>query len=192
MNMRARKDDIFPSAARGVTVAAVVLGAAACGINSPASGGTSGPESAQSPRPGTAVTVRLSRAPSPGRLTPAPPARSDYATVKVGHTGPVIVTTSDDGATVVVAPGQLITVVLSGQGVLRWNRPRLAQTALGVLRQVSASGGYPSQAPARASFHAVREGTEAIISSTDARCLHAHPRCAIVQRLWRVTVVVRR
>ncbi len=190
--MRARKSPVVRSAAHGITVAAAVLGAAACGINSPASGGTNGPGSAQSPRPGTAVTVRLSRAPSPGRLTPAPPARSHHATVKVGHTGPVIITTTDDGATVVVAPGQLITVILSGQGMLRWNRPRLAPAAQGVLRQVSASGGYPSEAPARASFHAVREGTEAILSGTDARCLHAQPRCAIVQRLWRVTVVVRR
>jgi hypothetical protein len=91
----------------------------------------------------------------------------------------------------VVAPGQAITVVLDAQGMLRWNRPRLAGSATGVLRQLSASGGYPSAAPAQASYRAVRVGTVAIFSGTNARCLHAQPPCAIPQRLWRITIVVR-
>ena len=107
------------------------------------------------------------------------------------HSGQVTVTTSDDGATVVVVPGRVITVVLAGQGMLRWNQPRLAGSVPGVLRQLSASGGYPAKAPAQASYRAVRAGTAEIISGTNARCLHTHPPCEIAQRLWRVTVVVR-
>jgi hypothetical protein len=103
----------------------------------------------------------------------------------------VTVTPSDGGATIVVVPRQVITVVLGGQGMLQWNPPRLAGSATGILRQLSGSGGYPTTAPARASYRAVRAGTAEILSGTNARCLHAHPPCEIAQQLWRVTVVVR-
>jgi hypothetical protein len=102
------------------------------------------------------------------------------------------VTTSDDGATVVVAPGQVIAVVLGGHGMLMWDRPRVTGSAPAALRQFSASGGYPSAAPARASYRAVRAGTTDILSGTNARCLHARPPCEIAQRLWRITIVVLR
>ncbi len=102
------------------------------------------------------------------------------------------VTASDDGATVVVAPGQVITVTLQGQGMLIWNPPRLAEARPGVLRLLSASGGYPSKTPARTTYSAIGLGTAEILSGTNARCLHAQPPCAIAQRVWRVTVVVHR
>jgi hypothetical protein len=190
--MRARKRHIVPFASDAVMVGAVVLAVAACGVTGPAAGGEAKrPGSAQPLRPGTAVTMTLSRAPRPGKVTSAPAAPSRHRRITVGHSGQVTVTTSDDGATVVVVPRQVITVVLGGQGMLRWNRPRLAGSVPGVLRQLSASGGYPSKAPARASYRAVRVGTAKIISGTNARCLHTHPPCEIAQRLWRVTVVVR-
>ena len=46
--------------------------------------------------------------------------------------------------------------------------------------------------PARATFVAVRVGRAFLFSMTDAPCLHAKPRCMIAQRLWRVTIIVRR
>jgi hypothetical protein len=103
----------------------------------------------------------------------------------------VAVTASDDGATIMVVPGQVITVVLGGRGMLQWNPPRLAGSVTGVLRQLSANGGYPASTPARASYRAVRAGAAEILSGTNARCLHTHPSCEIVQALWRVTVIVR-
>jgi len=108
-----------------------------------------------------------------------------------GPSGQVTLSASDDGARVVVKPGQTIIVVLAGKGMLRWNPIRLADLPPAALRQLSAAGGYPSRAPARASYRAIRAGTAEILSGTNAPCLHAHPRCAIVQRSWRVTVVVR-
>jgi hypothetical protein len=84
----------------------------------------------------------------------------------------------------------VVTVVLGSNGTMMWNRPRLAEAGPGALRQLSASGGYPSRLPGRAAFRAVRPGAAAILSGTNARCLHADPPCAIPQRLWRVTVVV--
>jgi hypothetical protein len=182
---------IGSSAADAVMLGAIALAVTACGVVGPIAGGAGSRGSAEPLRPGTAVTATLSRAPRPGKLTPAPAAPLRHRRITAGHSGKVTVTTSDDGATVVVAPGQTITVFLEGQGKLRWNRPRLAGSAPGVLRQLSASGGYPSAAPAGASYRAVRAGTVAIISGTNARCLHAQPPCAIPQRLWRVTVVVR-
>jgi hypothetical protein len=190
--MRARKRRIVPTAFDTVMAGAVVLAVAACGVTGPvAGGGARRPGSAQPPRPGTAVTAMLSRAPRPGKITSPPVSPSRHHRITVGRSGQVTVTTWDDGATVVVVPGQVITVVLGGQGMLRWNRPRLAGSVPGVLRQLSASGGYPSTAPARASYRAVRAGTADIFSGTNARCLHTHPRCEIAQRLWRVSVVVR-
>jgi hypothetical protein len=100
-------------------------------------------------------------------------------------------TTSDNGATIVIGTGQVITVVLGGEGMLMWNRPRLTGSLAGVLQQLSGSGGYPSKAPGRARYRAVRVGTAEILSGTNARCLHTHPPCAIPQQLWRITVVVR-
>ena len=191
VDMRARKDHIVRSVAGPVMIGAVVVGVAACGFNSATGSGEHRTGGAQTPEPGTAVTVTFSRAPSPGGFASAPAAHLGHARITAGHSGHVTVTTSDDGATVVIVPGQTITVVLSGQGMGKWNRPRLGGSALGVLRQVSASGGYPSSAPARAAFRAVRVGTEAILSATNARCLHARPPCAIAQRSWRVKVVVR-
>jgi hypothetical protein len=129
--------------------------------------------------------------PRPAKLTPAPAPPSRHPRITVGPPGQVTLSTSDDGATVVVKPGQVITVVLDGKGMLRWNPPRLAGSVPGALRQLRASGGYPSRAPARTSYRAIQNGTAEIISGTNAPCLHAHPPCEIVQRLRRTTVVVR-
>ncbi|MGN6795972.1 MAG: hypothetical protein ACTHJW_26605 [Streptosporangiaceae bacterium] len=192
LDMRASKGLIVRSCSGAVMAGAVVLTATACGISGQvASGGASGTASAQSPQPGTGRTVTLSRAPRPGKLTPAPTTPVGHRTITAGHSRQVTVTTSDDGATVVLVPGQVISVVLRGQGVPMWNRPRLAGVVPGVLRQLSASGGYPSRAPGRADYRAVHPGTATILSATNARCLHAQPACAIPERLWRVTVVVR-
>lgn len=191
--MRTGKGHIVPAAVAAVMTGATVLAVAACGLASSMTAvGGSRDRSAQSPQPGTAVTVTVSRAPEPGTLTPAPEASSSHRKITAGRSGRVPINAADDGATVVVVPGQVITVVLGGQGMLMWNPPRLAGAVPGVLRQLAASGGYPSMAPARASYRAVRAGTAAILSGTNARCLHSHPPCAIPQRLWRVTVVVRR
>ncbi len=192
VDMRARQRHIVPFVSDAVVVGAVVLAVAACGVTSVAAGGgASHPRSAQPVPPGSAATAKISRAPRPGKLTPTRAAPSRRRRITVGESGKVTITTSDAGATVVLVPGQEITVVLGGQGILRWNRPRLAGSVPGTLQQLSASGGYPSAAPATASYRAVRHGTAGIISGTNARCLHAHPPCAIPQQLWRVTVVVR-
>jgi len=189
--MRASKDHIKRSVTGPVIIGVVVVGVAACGINSATGGGEHRTGGTKLPEPGTAVTVTLSPAPSPGGFASAPAAHFGHARITAGHSGHVTVTASDDGATIVILPGQTITVVLGGQGIVAWNRPRLGGSAPGVLRQVSVTGGYPSSAPARVTFRAVRAGTEAILSATNARCLHARPPCAIAQRSWRVKVVVR-
>jgi hypothetical protein len=96
-------------------------------------------------------------------------------------------TVADSGETVRLKVGQSVRVVLRGGGT--WDLPRAAGKAV---RRTSASGGYPTSPPARATFRAVRPGTAVLRSMTDAKCLHAQPPCAIAQRLWTVTVIVRR
>lgn len=93
---------------------------------------------------------------------------------------------ADDGATIRLRVGQEVTVVL-GAGGLMWDLPSASG---GAVSRISASGGYPSTQPARAVFRAVRLGTSALGSLTDARCLHSSPRCEIAQRVWRVFVIV--
>jgi hypothetical protein len=193
--MGVRNCQVVSSASASVSVfaavvAAAALAVAACGAR-PAAGQAppNGSGSASSVRPGRVVTVTLSPRPQPGSFARRS-APSGHRRITPGSSGQVTVTVSDSGATVVLKPGQVITVVLAGQGVLMWDRPRLSAPVPGVLRQLSASGGYPARAPARASYRAVRAGRAQIISSTDARCLHAHPACAIAQRLWQVTVIV--
>ena len=191
-SMRARNRRIAPTVAGAVAIGMLVLAVAACGAAGSVPGaGASRTRPAPPPRPRTAATVTLSRAPRSGKLSPASPAPSRHRRITARRSGRLTVTASDDGATVVVAPGQVITVVLAGQGMLSWSSPRLAGSGPVVLRHLGASGGYPSKAPARASYRAVRAGTAEIISGTDARCLHTKPPCEIAQRLWRVTVVVR-
>ena len=103
----------------------------------------------------------------------------------------VIVTAADNGRTVVLARGKVLVVRLASQGLLTWDRPRLADSAPAALRELSARGGYPSRAPVVARFLAVRPGRATLSSITDARCLHVAPRCAFDQRLWHVRVIVR-
>jgi hypothetical protein len=96
-------------------------------------------------------------------------------------------TENDSGATVSVHVGDEITVVLGSNGE-QWDQP----TAQGdAVRRTSASGGYPTSQPARASFVAAARGSARLQASTDAPCLHTQPRCMIAQRGWWVDVVVR-
>ena len=69
-----------------------------------------------------------------------------------------------------------------------WDQPA-AQG--GAVARVTATGGYPTSAPARAVFKAVRPGTARLTSATDAKCLHLPAaRCMLPQRIWEVTVIV--
>jgi hypothetical protein len=98
-------------------------------------------------------------------------------------------TAADDRVTVSVVTGQELTVELAPRpGVYAWQRPRLTGTAL---RSVSVAGGYPDRGPMRAVFLAIAPGTAVISTLSDLPCLHAQPRCAVAQRVWTATVVVR-
>lgn len=102
-------------------------------------------------------------------------------------TGPVTLTTTDDGATVRVRPGQRVIVTLASQGLFSWH---IAAAAGIAVHRVSASGGYPGRQPARAAFLAVRPGSATLTAIDDTACLHAQPACEPAQQVWRVTVIV--
>jgi hypothetical protein len=59
-----------------------------------------------------------------------------------------------------------------------------------ILQRVSASGGYPSSQPARATFLARAPGPADLTSQTDFTCLHSTPACLPAQRIWTLHVVV--
>jgi predicted secreted protein len=97
------------------------------------------------------------------------------------------VTVADDGSTVRLHRGQSLTVVLDPTGLFSWHLPTVTGAGL---RQVNASGGYPDQQPARATFLATQSGTATLQAIDDTACLHATPACLPPQRQWRVTVTV--
>lgn len=94
----------------------------------------------------------------------------------------------DSGRTIHVSVGDLVKVRLPG-GSGGYHRPRTSDRD--VVRRISASGGYPSNDPARATFRARAHGTVDLTSYTDYACLHTQPRCLPPQREWTVHVVVR-
>jgi len=168
-----------------IVVAACALALAACGAPRP---GHSGAVTSTSAGAGSGTASA-----SPGRLVTVPvsaPAPAHRRTIMAGARRTVTLTARDNGATVLLSTGQAVRVSLAGDGIISWHRPAVPAAKSGVLRRVSASGGYPGRRPARATFRAVRPGTALISSITDARCLHASPPCEIAQRLWQVTVIV--
>jgi hypothetical protein len=98
-----------------------------------------------------------------------------------------LLTVADDGASVRLRAGQVVTVVLASGGLM-WDIPRASGN---VARRISARGGYPARSPAVAVFRAVWPGRSWLTSFTDAPCLHSQPRCEIPQRLWRALIIVR-
>ena len=102
-------------------------------------------------------------------------------------TGPVTLTTADNGAAVRLHAGQQMAVALASAGSFSWHVPAAAGTAV---RRVSASGAYPGQQPARAAFAAVRPGGATLTAIDDTACLHGQPACELPQQQWQVTVIV--
>lgn len=93
----------------------------------------------------------------------------------------------DAGRTIHVEPGDVIKVRLPGGAAGGFHRPRSSDHD--AVRRTRASGGYPSDDPARARFVA-RGGGADLTSTDDYTCLHSDPRCLPAQRQWVVHVVV--
>lgn len=182
---------------RAVSVAAVggALILTACGtrqVGGPAGSSISkgAPSTTVTPA-GTASAGTVSASPGhPLTVPPSSPASASRKRIVVGRSGKVTLTQSDNGATVVLARGQLIIVALGGPGLPTWDQPLAAGPRASLLHRVSASGGYPSSAPARAQFLAVHPGRSMIRSITDAACLHSKPMCAMAQQVWQVSVII--
>lgn len=126
----------------------------------------------------TVEPMRVDVATMSPMTTTAPPTR----------TGPTTFTAADNGAVVVLHPGESVTLVLDPQGAFSWHVPEVKGTSV---KQVSASGGYPGQQPARATFTAVQPGSATLTAYDDTPCLHAKPlACQPPQHGWEVTVIV--
>src|SRR5262249_10231334 len=130
----------FPARPKGMQrrlpIAVILLaitGTAACGTQpggSPgasASGGSASAAGTSSvpPVPGEGATGSQSGSPAP--------------------TGAAALTEADNGATVRLSPGQMVTVVLAPRGMFAWHIPATSGTAV---RRTSADGGYPGRRPA--------------------------------------------
>jgi len=156
-------------------MALIAAGVAACGTRSdpahPGQAGASAGSAAASPP----VIATIPGIPA-GRTTAAGRVSSNRQTLTV----------ASSGARVRLRVGQWVAVVLVSGG-LAWDVPEASGSTV---RRTSVSGGYPTGLPARAVFRAVRRGLSSLTSVTDAKCLHAQPRCELMQRLWRAAVIV--
>jgi hypothetical protein len=177
----------------------LMIALSGCGVRSPATADSAGPGrstrlTSASPLPvvGTAAAGTASAAPgtityvSPGPAVPPPRPR----VIEAARQGTL--TEPDNGDTVILRLGKPVRVVLGKRIGFMWDQPVATGHRPLALLRTSASGGYPTRLPARATFVAVRVGRAFLFSLTDAPCLHAKPRCMIAQRLWRVTIIVRR
>jgi len=173
MGMNARSE------ALGVVIGLTAAGLIGCGTGPVAAAGS----------PGTAAASAGTATASPGVIVMMP-----TASPSGGGTGGGalprrrLLTVADDGASVRLRPGQVVTVVLASGG-LRWDIPGTSGAAV---RRISRSGGYPAYRPAVAVFRALRPGRAWLTSFTDAECLHTQPACGIPQRLWRALIIVRK
>lgn len=172
------------------TIASV--GLAACGMT-PAPGAI--PVAPARARPATASADSVAAvATGPVTGVAAPPI-TDLPTIgspspEPTVTGRSLLTEADSGMTIVLPAGDEVTVVLGPPGLaMPWDQP-LVQG--GAVARITASGGYPASAPARAVFRALKAGTARLMSATDEKCLHLPPaeRCLPPQQIWQVTVIV--
>jgi hypothetical protein len=181
MRSRARRRGLVPAAA------AILLACAACG----GTASTTVAEAGASPTASAEPSASAETTPD-AVVTAEPVVVSPAATKRPTHkptprptkpSGAVPVTEDSAGQTIRLRVGQALDVELPANHV----PPASSGT---VLRRASADGGYPTGAPVRARFEAVRAGAADLTSGTDYACLHAEPRCMLPQQLWTVHVVV--
>lgn len=111
------------------------------------------------------------------------PTMSCVSDAPTPNTSTVTVTQDDNGTTVVLLVGQTLVVSLDADF-----RP-VTMSGTG-LKQLSASGGYPTGNPLTAVYRAVAPGSADLDTVTDYPCLHTTPPCALPQMLWTVHVSV--
>lgn len=167
----------------------VVIGLTAAGLIGCGTGPAAGSPGTAAGSPATVAASAGTATASPGVITGMPTA-SPPGGGTGGEAPPRrrLLTVADDGASVRLRPGQVLTVVLASGG-LRWDIPGTSGAAV---RRISGSGGYPAYRPAVAVFRALRPGRAWVTSLTDTECLHTQPACGIPQRLWRALIIVRK
>jgi hypothetical protein len=98
--------------------------------------------------------------------------------------GNTVVTEADNGRTLIVVLGDLVTVRLGAD----WRPPTVTGSGLTL---VSVTGGYPSGSPVEAVYKAAYSSGDTLVrSQTDYDCFHTEPLCARPTESWSVTVRV--
>ena len=90
----------------------------------------------------------------------------------------------DAESTVAVNVGDTMNVALPAN----YRQPT---SSSGAVSRIATSGGFPSSAPATATFKATRSGRADLVTVTDAACFHTEPACKMPQRSWVLHVVVK-
>jgi len=167
--------DLSPSPSSAGLPSSLPATASRLPVPSPTPVATAGTGTATAAGSATASPVRVTVPPSPASPTPVPPA------------DPAHLTEADSGQTIRVRVGEQVNVELPGGSGGGYHQPASSSD---VMNRTAASGGYPTDQPARASFVATRAGTADLTAYDDFACLHTRPRCLPPQREWIVHVVV--
>ncbi len=101
--------------------------------------------------------------------------------------GTLYLTASDSGRTITVKVRTRIYVTLQPYGE-SFDPPVVDNPH--VLGELAHHGGYPTNTPAVADWHAVARGTGQLSSQSNLACLHTTPACLPPQYEFRVTIVV--
>ena len=131
------------------------------------------------------VTVVIENRPD-STPSPSPTRQCMHQVVPTSSPDTVVVDESADGRTIRVQRGQRIQVAFSGckQGGVDY-QPAVGG---GPLFRESASGTNPGGAVSW--FRAMAVGTTTVTAVLDAECLHRSDGCAVVARVWQVTIEV--
>jgi hypothetical protein len=117
-----------------------------------------------------------------GGPPPASPSGSPPTTATPGGERASL-TAADDGTTLNVRVGALLSVQLVATPGYRWAPPRTSDTSILGADQVALTPG----GGVTGAFHGLTPGTAQITATEDPTCL---PACGRPSRLWRVTIVV--
>jgi hypothetical protein len=162
----------------GVAVVAGALAGCSSGSTRAISVGTPPPRS-------TATATATATASATATAT----ASASASATPTAHPNPVMLTAADNGRTVRVTPGAVISVRLAPNAG-SYDPPVSDDET--VLTRTSNEGGYPVGGDAIARFSALAPGTAHISSQTDLSCMHSNPRCMVATRVFTVTVIVAR
>jgi cytoskeletal protein RodZ len=147
-----------------------------CGTRPPATTG-----------PGTTTPHAVPTTPGVTSRTAITTTRPTTTTTAPPAGGTIVVTEAASGSTVTLHIGQSLRVQLSGSALDPWSQPTASDPNI---LQPQPTGMMPTQGSAIAQYRGVAAGQATVTATQDPTCRSATPPCAILTRMFSITVNV--